>query len=322
MSSRAKRLTVMVGALVVGSTVAVVVLAPTIGASVRDVTGNVPAMAVESYDGSFDSVVGGTDRLVGAAAIGALITLALAGLAYRWRKLAAVLVLVLGLVTSGVTAITAAGAYDREAKELILDGMCNGGQGSTGHTTLNGRRVDYGLNRACDSLVIWSGTTEIRTIPAPGDLELDLHVVGTKSRQGHYFVAAGTMAEDQGGPYTLVIFQLDENAEPRAFDLRAPDSGQGFPILGEHGLFQFERAVNGEGMVTAVDPDTGDFEWNVTCPSGWDYLLFAYDGMIDARGTGDTVSCVQDAANNFRSYELDTEAGRLGAVIEDRPWRQ
>lgn len=320
LSNRAKRWLVGVGLALAGIAGSVLLVAPSVGSSIRRATGNFPEMAVENYDGSFDSIVGGTDRLVGSAVLAAVVFVVLALLLLRWRKLAALLVLVLGLAAAGVLGVTSAAAFDRQARELILDGMCNGGTGSTGHTTLGGKRVDYGLNRDCNALVLWSGTTEIRTIPAPGNVDLDLHVTSTESRKGGTYVAAATMATDQGGPYTLVTFRLDKESAAQSYNLQAPARGQGFPILGENHLFQFERQSNGQGMVTALDPDTGQFDWDVTCPSGWEYLLFAYDGMIDARGTGDTVACVQQDENRLRTYLLDTEHGRLGDPIEDRAW--
>ena len=136
--------------------------------------------------------------------------------------------------------MSSASAFDRQARELSLDGMSNGGAGSTGHATLD--------------------------------------------------------------------------------SLQAAARGQGIPIRGESHHFQIERQSSGQRMVTALDPDAGQFDWNVTCPSGWEYLHFAYDGMIDACGTGDTVTCVQQSENRLRTYLLDTERGRLGDLIEDRAW--
>lgn len=316
--ARAKKWLLVVAGMTGALAGAVWFVAPSIGAAIRSATGNFPEMAEESYDGSFDYIVNSTDRLVGSAVLGVVVAVLIALLLLRWKKLVSAVVLVAGIVASGALGTSATSAYAGEARELIMDGMCNGGQGSTGHAELDGKRVDYGLNRSCDALVLWSGTSEIRTISSPANSELDLHVVGTASHDGGYYVAAATMATDQGGPYSLVTFRLDEEEEPQAYELRAPSRGQGFPILGRNAYFQFERQVSGQGMVTALNPDTGKFVWDVRCPAGWEYLLFAYDGMIDNQG--DTVTCVQQDENRLRTYLLDTEQGRLGELIEDRAW--
>lgn len=88
----------------------VLLVAPSVGSSIRRATGNFPEMAVENYDGSFDSIVGGTDRLVGSAVLAAVVFVVLALLLLRWRKLAALLVLVLGLAAAGVLGVTSAAA--------------------------------------------------------------------------------------------------------------------------------------------------------------------------------------------------------------------
>lgn len=133
-----------------------------------------------------------------------------------------------------------------------------------------------------------------RSIPAPGNADLDLHVTSTESRKGGTYVAAATTTTEQGGPYALVTLRLDKEAAAQSYNLQAPARGQWYPILGENHLFQFELQSRGQGMASALDPDTGQFDWNVTCPSGWEYLLFAYDGIIDTRGTG-RHSCVRSA---------------------------
>jgi hypothetical protein len=240
--------------------------------------------------------------------------LALAGLGV------AAIVLFVGLAASGTLGVIATSGYAHEARELIMDGMCNGGQGSTGHTIVDDKRVDYGLNRDCNALVLWSGTTEIRTIAVPGNIELELHVTLTQSKKGGIYVAAASMAREQGDPYTLAIFRLDEEETPRTFDLRAPNRGQGFPILGEQNHFEFERQVNGTGMVTAVDPDTGAFAWDVRCPPGWEYLGFWDDSETHPPGPKVALRCVQTDANRFRRYAVDARTGELAELVEDRAW--
>lgn len=295
-------------------------VAPAIGAAIRSATGNFPEMAEESYDGSFDYIVTSTDRLVGSAVLGVVMAVMIALLLLRWKKLVSAVVLVAGIVASGALGASATSAYAGEARELIMDGMCNGGQGSTGHAELDGKRVDYGLNRSCDALVLWSGTSEIRTISSPANSELDLHVVGTASHDGGYYVAAATMATDQGGPYTLVTFRIDKEEQPQAHELRAPNRGQGFPILGLDGRFQVERQAGGEGMVTAVDPDTGDFVWNATCPAAWEFLSFDTGEDYNPPGPELSIACVQADADRFRRYAVNESSGARGDLVEDREW--
>lgn len=320
LSGRAKKRLAVVAGLAAALAAAVWFVAPAIGAFIRSTTGNFPEMAEERYDGSFDYIITSTDRLVGSAVLGAVIAILLSLLLLRRKKLLSAVVLVAGIVASGSLGVTATSAYAAEARELIMNGMCNGGQGSTGHVELDGKRVDYGLNRDCTALVLWSGTSEIRKIPVPGNKEVELHVTRTESRNGGTYVAAGSWAANAGDPYILAMFRLDEVEDARAIELRAPSRGQGFPILGLDGRFQVERQAGGEGMVTAVDPDTGDFAWNATCPPAWEFLSFNTGEDYNPPGPALSIACVQADADRFRRYAINESSGARGDLVEDRKW--
>lgn len=303
-------------------------VSPGIGAAIRRATGSVRELELERFPGEFVHIVGMTDSLVGGSAFAAALAIVLGTVLFRRHKVVVSIVGALALASCGILAAHSTAAYDGEARELvaayesevreeILLGMCNSGHGSSGEQVVDGSKIEYALSGDCDALVLWSGETEIRRIPAPDGAKLDLHAIGAESRRGAHFVAARTWTEEKGGPYRLVIFRLDQEAETQSFALHAPHSVQGSLILGREGRFVFERQVDGVEMVTAVDPDTGKFVWNVVCPKGWDFLHLLEEGTMRF-GMGDTLSCTR--GTRIRGYKLDMQAGKRGELIEERDW--
>lgn len=301
------------------------VLSPVLGLTVRVWSGHLDPQRMPDRYGA---LVGTTDLFVGGSVLAAAFVLVLGATLFHRHRVTASILSGVALALCGVLFVHSTAAYGQEDQKLItaladeahsklLAGMCNGGVGSSGEITTDEATVEYALNGECNALVLWSGSEEIRRIAAPGNIRLDLHVVAVRSHREADYVAAASAAKRNGGAYTLVIFGIDDATRTQSFAIRAPDIGQGYPILGENALIEFERSVEGVGMVTAVDPDTGRFVWNVRCPKGWDFLSFGAGEEVNI-GRGYVMSCTR--GSRLRVYTLDIRGAARGKLLQERDW--
>lgn len=309
-----KRRLLTISSLGVLGILAVAILAGQLGGWIRGLTGNYPdflrddsILQPETY------LVDGTNAAVGAGVIGIAFILLLAIILIRWRKVLGIVILVIGLSISLVPVILGMIQFPGQAQALINSGLCNGGQGSSGQVELAGRTVHYGLTAGCTGVVLWDGLQLLRVIDAPGGLTLDLHPDTVQAATGGEYIGASTMATDNGGPYQAVIFRIDTDEVPKVVELTAPPSTQG-TLEASNGLFIVERQIDGVGVASAIDPSTASFTWNVGCPAGWYYLLLS-KGEVACTGAPTYSEGVL-----FRNYQLDTKQGRLGDLLEERPW--
>lgn len=309
-----KRRLLTISGLAALGILAIAILAGQLGGWIRGLTGNYPdflrddsILQPETY------LVDGTNAVVGAGVIGIVFILLLAIILVRWKKTVGIVVLVLGIGISLVPLILGVIQFPAQAQALIKSGLCNGGEGSSGRVELGGRSVHYGLTGGCTGVVLWDGLQVIRVINAPHGLRLDLHPHTTQTADGGQYIGASTMATDNGGPYQAVIFRVDTNETAKVIELTVPASTQG-NLESKDGLFLIERQLDGAGVVSAVDPSTTSFTWNVGCPAGWYFLLF-YNSEVSCTGAATYSEGVL-----FRNYQLNTEQGRLGDLLEERPW--
>lgn len=307
-----KRRLLTISGLAVLGVLATAILAGQLGGWIRGLTGNYPDfLSDESILQPRTYLVEGTNAVVGGGVIGIVFILLVAIILIRWKKAFGIVILVIGISISLVPAVLGMIQFPGQAQALIKSGLCNGGQGSSGRVELAGRTVNYGLAGGCTNVILWDGLQLLRVIDAPSGLTLDLHPDTVQTATGGQYIGASTATS--GGLYQAVIFRVDADEEPKVIELTAPPSSV-WNMEASNGLFLVERQLDGVGVVTAVDPSTASFIWNVGCPAGWYYLLLS-EGGISCTGAPEFSEGVL-----YRKYQLDASQGLLGDLLEERPW--
>ncbi len=283
-----------------------------IGAAVRAMAGFAPDwISDESIITPYEYVIEGNDRLLGGAVAGLVCAMVIGIVLCFWRRLIGAAV---GIALIGASLLAFGVGYQNLApttEAYIMSGACNGGAGSSAQQEIDGRLVTYAIVADCRGLAVWEGVELLKFTPSPTEGELDLHLSSVTTASGAHYAAAQTVSS-AGSPYQVVIWALSGDEEPWVVDVVAPPRWMGVLDAAE-GHLLIERQIDGIGVLSGFDVESHTYLWSVGCPDGWNYLT----------GWGD-LTCTERSDNSgdglLRTYRVDTVAGALGEMIEEREW--